>query len=131
MGQPLTTLRRRTARTGREWDGTLFSQQYNWSLLYFISLNRGPIVTKTGDSEPTVLMRVMLMSSGASGTTIHTAETRLLEVLTATALLLLEASRGSLALPITRMQETEVHLSANAGLCVKEYNDINLKAIWY
>jgi len=88
-------------------------------------------VTKTGDSEPTVLMRVMLMSSGASGTTIHTAETRLLEVLTATALLLLEASRGSLALPITRMQETEVHLSANAGLCVKEYNDINLKAIWY
>lgn len=55
-------------------------------------------MTKTGDSEPTALMQVMLMSSGASGTTIHTAETRLLEVLTSTALLLLEAKRRSLAL---------------------------------
>lgn len=55
-------------------------------------------MTKTGDSEPTVLMQVMLMSSGTSGTTIHTAETRLLEVLISTALLLLEAKRRSLAL---------------------------------
>lgn len=48
-------------------------------------------MTKAGDSEPTALMQVMLMSTGASGTMIHTAETRLLEVLTSTALLLLEA----------------------------------------
>lgn len=55
-------------------------------------------MTKTGDSEPTALMQVMLMSSGASGTTIHTAETRLLEVQTSSALLLLQAKRSSLAL---------------------------------
>lgn len=55
-------------------------------------------MTKTGDSEPTALMRVMLMSSGASGTTIHPAETRLLEVLISTALLLLEAKTRSLPL---------------------------------
>lgn len=55
-------------------------------------------MTKTGDSKPTALIQVMLMSSGTSGTTIHTAETRLLEVLTSTVLLLLEAKRRSLAL---------------------------------
>lgn len=55
-------------------------------------------MTKSGDSEPTALMQVMLMSSGASGTTIHPAETRLLEVPTSTALLSLEAKRKSLAL---------------------------------
>lgn len=58
--------------------GLLFSWQYNWSLLYLVSPNREPIVTKTGDSEPTVLMQVTLMSSGASGTTIRTAENSLL-----------------------------------------------------
>lgn len=66
--------------------------------MYLVSLNREPIVTKTGDCEPTVLMQVTLMSGGASGTTIHAAESRLLEVLISTAVLLLEAKKRSPAL---------------------------------
>lgn len=55
-------------------------------------------MTKTGDSEPTARRQVMLMSSRTSGTMIHTAETRLLEVPTSTVLLSLGAKRRSLVL---------------------------------
>ena len=83
-------------------------------------------MTKTGDSEPTVLMQVMLMSSGASGTTIHTAETRLLEVLTSTALLLLEAKRRSLAL-FNWINQLPVHRRLNSiSLPMQDFGQKNI-----
>lgn len=91
-------------------------------------------MTKTGDSDPTALMQVMLMSSGASGTTIRTAETRLLEVLASTALLLPEARRRSLAL-FNWINQLSVRRKLKSvplpmqDFKLKNNNDINLQAI--